>query len=155
MQAERYAVRDRSYGIWHRMRSIARYLDPRKAASLTMADLDSVLYVEYSYLPKLPLCLIEVAQDVGQEKTAGVAQKLAEMAGISAYVALYTHAAHPNPSSRDWPDIERFRVKRLWPQPEPGWRVLTPAQWAHALVQIRGWQLRRFEVREAANDKRF
>ena len=43
MQMERYPTRDRSYGIWHRVKSIARFLDPRQAMSLTMADLDSVV----------------------------------------------------------------------------------------------------------------
>jgi hypothetical protein len=152
MQIERYPTRDRSYGIWHRVRSIARFLEPRQADALTMADLDSVLFAEYHYPDKLPLCLIEVARDIGQEKPAGVIRNLARLAGIPAYVALYTHSQHPNPSNPNWPDIDHFRIKRLWPHPEESWRTLTPDEWAHALVQIRGWQLRRFQVQEAAND---
>lgn len=76
MRREHYPQRDRHYGVWHRAKSIARYLADSDANSLTMRDLDS-------------------------------------------------------------------------------WRSLTPAQWARALVQIRGWQLRRFEVQQAANDERF
>jgi hypothetical protein len=120
-----------------------------------MADLDSVLFAEYNYPDKLPLCLVEVARDIGQEKPAGVIQNLAKLAGIPAYVALYSHSEYPNPSNTNWPDIRRFRVKRVWPHPEPAWRTLTPDQWAKALVQIRGWQLRRFQVQEAANDPNY
>lgn len=152
MQIERYPTRDRSYGIWHRVKSIARFLGARQAGALTMADLDSVLFTEYDYGNKLPLCLIEVAVDIGQEKPTGVIRNLARLAGIPAYVALYTHSEYPNPSNTNWPDIDHFRVKRIWPKPEESWRTLSPDEWAKALVQIRCWQLRRFQVQEAAND---
>ncbi len=155
MQEERYQHRDRHYGIWHRVRSIARFLGDRDARSLTMADLDSVLFAESDYPTKWPLCLVEVARDIGQEKPAGVIRKLAELADVPAYVALYTPATTPNPANPSWPDIERFRVQRLWPKPEAAWRTLTPGEWASALVRIRGWQLRRFEVKAAANDPEF
>ena len=153
--AEQYAYRDRSYGNWHRAASIARFMPTEAARDLTMTDLDSVLFAEYEWPLKLPLCLIEVAMDIDQEKPAGVIRRLAELADIPAYVALYTKSASPNPANGNWADIASFRVKRLWPSPEEGWRVLTPKQWAHALLRIRGWQLRRFAVKEAANDERF
>lgn len=152
MRAERWAVRDRCYGVWHRMRSIARYLSPTQSAQLTMLDVDSVLFAEFRFTDKLPLALVEVARDVGQEKDTAVLRRLAEMADLPAYVALYTPARRPNPSDPMWPDIAGFRVKRLWPRPERTWRTLTPRQWANALLQIRAWQLRRFEVKAAAND---
>ena len=152
---ERYAQRDRSYGNWHRTGSIARFLPERRAKSLTMLDLDSVLFAEYEHPCNLPLCLVEVAQDVGQDKPAAVMQKLAELAGLPAYVALYRTSLSANPANPQWPDIDQFRVRRLWPQPEASWRVLTPQQWADALVRIRGWQLKKFEAQEAANDPAF
>nr|WP_057924380.1 hypothetical protein [Burkholderia ambifaria] len=155
MRLERYEIRDRAYGAWHRVPSIRRYLQATQAESLTMVDLDSVLFAEYDSLGKIPLALVEVARDIGQEKPAGVMQHLARLAGVPAYVALYTPAPTANPFNPNWSDIERFRVKRMWPRPEPGWRMLSPAQWARALVQIRGWQMRRFEVQAAANDDRF
>ena len=155
MQTERYTTRDRSYGIWHRVKSIGRFLGTKQAGSLTKADLDSVLFAEYDYPNKLPLCLIEVGRDIGQDKPAGVIQNLAKLAGIPAYVALYTHSEYPNPSNENWPDIEQFRIRRIWPKPEESWRTLTPDEWAKALVQIRGWQLRRFHVQEAANDSTY
>jgi hypothetical protein len=155
VRLEQYDVRDRAYGAWHRAPSIRRYLHATQAESLTMVDLDSVLFTEYDHCGKLPLALVEVARDIGQDKPAGVMQQLAQLANVPAYVALYTPALAANPSNPNWSDIESFRVKRMWPRPEPGWRVLTPTQWARALVQIRGWQLRRFEVRAAANDDNY
>lgn len=155
MRTERYLNRDRAYGAWHRAPSIRRYLRRDQAESLTMVDLDSVLFAEYDNAGKLPLALVEVARDIGQEKPAGVMQQLARLANVPAYVALYTSAPTANPSNPNWDDIESFRVRRMWPRPEPSWRVLTPTQWAQALVQIRGWQMRRFEARAAANDPCF
>jgi len=120
-----------------------------------MVDLDSVVYTEYDHRGKLPLALVEVAQDIGQEKRTGVIRGLAQLADVPAYVALYTPSPLANPSNPNWSDIESFRVRRLWPHPEERWRVLTPGEWAQALVQIRGWQLRRFETRPSANDDRY
>ena len=155
MTEEQFLIRDRAYGVWHRPRSINRFLGHRRAKSLTMADLDSVLFVEYGYSGKLPLALIEVAQDIGQEKPTGVIRELARMANLPAYVSLYTPAARANPASPAWHDIDGFRVKRVWPQPEADWRTLSPAEWANALVQIRDWQLRRFSSIPAANDETY
>lgn len=155
MRLERYEVRDRAYGAWHRAPSIGRYLKGAQAESLTMADLDSVLFTEYDNGSKLPLALVEVARDIGQDKPAGVLRKLAEMADVPAFVALYTLSERANPTNPNWCDIEAFRVQRLWPRPESRWRMLTPEQWARALVQIRSWQLQRFAKREAANDARY
>lgn len=155
MRTERYETRDRAYGAWHRAPSIGRYLCHDQAESLTMVDLDAVLFTEYDHRGKLPLALVEVARDIGQEKPAGVMQQLAQLANVPAYVALYTPAPAANPSNPNWSDIESFRVRRMWPRPELNWRVLTPTQWARALVQIRGWQLRRFEVRAPANEDRY
>lgn len=151
MNQEQYLIRDRAYGVWHRARSIGRFIGHRQAESLTMADLDSVLFVEYGYSGKLPLALVEVARGIGQEKPAGVIRELAKMANIPAFVALYTPAPRPNPISPAWHDIDQFRVRRLWPNPENVWRVLSPAEWADALVQIRDWQVRRF-AGQPAND---
>lgn len=155
MRLEQYETRDRAYGAWHRAPSIRRYLRSRQAESLTMIDLDSVLFTEYDNDAKLPLALVEVARDVGQEKPARVMQQLAKLANVPAYVALYTPASSANPANPNWSDIKSFRIRRVWPHPETGWRLLTPAQWALALVQIRGWQLRQFSKREAANDAKY
>jgi len=153
MTPERYLIRDQAYGVWHREKSIGRFLDHRQARTLTMADLDSVLFVEYGHSGKLPLALVEVAMDIGQEKPTGVIRELAKMANIPAFVALYKPAATANPTARAWNDIDQFRVKRIWPRPDREWRNLSPQQWAEALVNIRNWQLRRFVKQAAANDE--
>jgi hypothetical protein len=155
MRTERYDTRDRAYGVWHRAPSISRYLDSNDAQKLTMADLDSVLFTEYDHGGKTPLALVEVARDIGQEKPTGVLQQLAILADVPAYVALYTPANAVNPTAPNWDDIQSFRIKRLWPCPEPTWRILSPGEWARALVQIRVWQMRRFEVQVAPNDDRY
>jgi hypothetical protein len=155
MRTERYETRDRAYGVWHRAPSIRRYLKSDQAESLTMADLDSVLFTEYDHGGKLPLALVEVARDVGQEKPAPVMQRLAQLANVPAYVALYTPAASSNPADPNWSDIQSFRVKRLWPRPEATWRILSPTEWANALIQIRAWQLNKFVEMPAVNDDQF
>jgi hypothetical protein len=114
-----------------------------------------LLFTECRWGDKLPLCLVEVAKDVGQEKEAPVMARLAQMADIPAYIALYRVAVYQNPFDPAWPDIDSFRIKRLWPQPENGWRELSPQQWARALVRISTWQLQRIEVKAAANDDNF
>ena len=152
MQEEQFLIRDRAYGVWHRPRSISRFIGTRRARALTMADLDSVLFVEFGYSNKLPLALVEVARDIGQEKATGVIHQLARMAGLPAFVVLYSPAVTANPASPAWHDIDAFRVRRVWPKPEKSWRQLSPTEWAEALVQIRDWQLRRYSSQSAAND---
>lgn len=118
MQEEQFLIRDRAYGVWHRTRSISRFIGAREAKALTMADLDSVLFVEFGCSNKLPLALVEVARDIGQDKASGVIHQLARMAGLPAFVALYSPASRANPASPAWHDIEEFRVRRVWPKPE-------------------------------------
>ncbi|MGX6570423.1 hypothetical protein [Cupriavidus necator] len=155
MRLEQFHTRDRSYGAWHRAPSIQRFIAPNEAEALTMVDLDSVVFTEYEGRGKVPLVLVEVARDIGQDKPAGVLQGLARLADVPAYVALYTPSDLPNPANPNWSDIDHFRVRRLWPHPEQRWRELTPTEWARALLQIRGWQLQRFAQRSAANDDHY
>lgn len=138
MQEERYGTRDRTYSAWHRRLSTQRFVGIDHAQLLAMIDLDAALYVEYDDGTKEPLALIETARDVGQEyKPATVTAGLARRAGVPCYLLLYTHAPWTNPADPQWRDIARFRVKRLWPEPESAWREVTPQQWANALLAIR------------------
>ncbi|VCT41781.1 Uncharacterised protein [Burkholderia pseudomallei] len=156
MRIERHFLRDRTYGNWHRAPSIIRFLPARDAEGMTMVDLDSVLFVEHDSEQKIPLCLVEAARDIGQTtKPTGVIRALAERANLPAFVVLYEPSDCQNPANENWSDVESFRVMRIWPHPERTWRVLTPRQWAHALVAIREWQLRRSSTHEAANDATF
>lgn len=155
MQEERYGTRDRTYSAWHRRRSIFRFVGIERAQLLSMIDLDGALYCEFDRGTCEPLALIETALDRGQtRKAATVTRRLAARAGLPAYVVLYAPASYRNPADDTQVDIERFRVRRLWPSPQREWRTLNPLEWAEALVQIREWAARRFDL-EAANDPEY
>lgn len=155
MQTERYATRDKAYSAWHRMPSVKRFVGTERACRLSMIDLDGALYVEHDDQTSEPLALVETALDVGQaSKAATVTARLAAKAGIPAYVVLYQVGLHPNPADKRYPDIRAFRVQRVWPSPERGWRILTPTEWAAALLQIRDWAALRFDI-QASNDDRY
>jgi hypothetical protein len=152
VQEERFGTRDRAYSAWHRRLSTRRFVGIEKAQLLSMIDLDGAVYCEFDGATSEPLALIETAMDRGQSrKTATVTRRLAERAGVPAYVVLYLPGDSLNPADRSQPDIRRFRVKRLWPNPELGWRTLDPAAWARALLQIREWSAKRIDA-QAAND---
>lgn len=145
-QEERHGTRDRSYSAWHRRRSTGRFVGIEKAQTLAMIDLDASLYVEYDDGTKEPLALIETAVDVGQRwKAATVTQKLAKRANLPAYVVLYSLSALPNPADPCWQDIEQFRIRRLYPNPEDALHIISPEGWANALVELRAWSARRLD----------
>lgn len=155
MQEEQYGTRDRTYSAWHRRLSTRRFVGIDRAQLLAMIDLDASLYVEYDDGTKEPVALIETARDVGQAyKSATVTTKLAKMAGLPCYCVLYECANDPNPADPVWPDISRFRVKRMWPKPEKAWRTVEPGEWAGALLRIRAWAAARVDL-QAANDESY
>ena len=153
MQEERYGTRDRAYSAWHRRLSIRRFVGIERAQLLAMIALDASLYVEFDRDEKEPVALIEIARDVGQSyKCATVTARLAHLAGLPCYCVLYTLAEDANPADPSWPDIARFRIRRLWPNPEPEWRVVSPQQWAEALLRVRSWKAAKLD-RESAVPK--
>lgn len=152
MQIERFGSRDLSYSAWHRAASIRRYVGWEHAQLLSMCDADCVLFLEYAPGSKEPLCLVETAIDVGQvHKPATAIMRLAKRARIPAYLVLYDRDTKSNPADHRMRDVRGFRVRRLWPRPESGWRTVTPHEWARALLRIRAWSARRLDL-EAAND---
>jgi hypothetical protein len=154
MQEERYGTRSLVYSAWHRRYSTQRYVGIEAAQRLAMVDIDCALWVEVDDRTREPLALIETAQDVGQEmKPATITRNLARRAGIAAYCALYAHSQFANPASTNLPDIATFRVKRLWPQPEYTWKILTPKEWADGLLLIRAYGARKVD-RELADSQR-
>ena len=155
MQEERYGSRDRTYSAWHRRRSTRRFVGMERAQLLSMIDIDGALFCEFDDDTLEPLALIETAIDRGQKrKPATVTRRLAARARLPAYVVLYAPASYRNPADPSQFDVERFRVKRLWPQPEREWRTLNPLEWAEALCQIREWAAHRADL-GAANDPEY
>ena len=57
-----------------------------------------------------------------------------------------------NPADAEWPDIEQFRIMRVWPDPEWKWRIVSPVEWAKALLKIRTWKGDRLD-RELFGDR--
>ena len=153
MQEERYGFRDQAYSAWHRRLSTRRFIGIEKAQLLSMIDLDACLYVEYDNGTKEPLALIETARDVGQaHKSATVTATLARLAKIPAFCCLYRVAECRNPADARWPDIAEFRVRRLYPAPDPTWRKISPRDWATALLAMRAYSCWRLDEAQAQAD---
>lgn len=150
-QEERTGIRDRTYSAWHRRGSLRRFVGLEQAQLLAMADIDAALWVEYDDLSKVPLAIIETARDTGDGYKSGtVLHHLAKRARLPGYVVLLRPAAKPNPADTRCQDVASFRVRRVWPRPENGWRELTPAEWANGLLRIRTWSATRLV--DAEND---
>jgi hypothetical protein len=148
MQEERYGCRNHSYSAWHRRHSIERFVGGEDAHVLSMIDLDGALFVECDDGTKEPLALFEVAVDVGQSvKPATVIRKLAQRCRgeMPAYVVLYTLGQEANPADSSALDITKFRKRRVWPDPEKEWEVLSPKQYAEKLKEIREWAVHRLD----------
>lgn len=141
--ADQFHRIDQAYSAWHRANSLRRFVGEGDARKTSMIDLDAIYFCEYSEVGRIPLVLVESAVDVGQKaKTATVLKNLARMAGIPAYVVLYKPDRKRNPDDPRWPDIQSFRIKRLWPKPDRDWRLLTPRQFAEGLLAARTWSVK-------------
>ena len=135
---EIYGVRDLAYSEWHRTNSIKRFVGAENAKLLAMIDIDVVLYAEYEDSRKEPICLIETARDIGQSnKPSTITRRLAEKANIHAFTVLYTPSkTAKNPAAKQWPDIEKLRVKQIYPN-KTSWKELSPTEWARVLLNMR------------------
>lgn len=139
--AERYGHRDLTYSNWHRVDQIATLLGGSSLAAYQLGQID-IDGVEYCLLCRKVLALVEAARDVGQDKNFRVTREAALMAGVRAWVVLYTPAEPARTCGScgspvaPWPDIARFRVKAVAPTVEP-YEVLSPDEWARRLVQLR------------------
>lgn len=123
---ERSGARDLLYSQWHRDSSVKRFLGARRAAQLMVIDID---WCEWCYACKRPLALIETQRGDRPSKPATVTSGLAQMAALPAFSVSYV----PN---EDGTDIERFHVRRLWPQ-ATGDMHLSPAEYAEWLWSFR------------------
>lgn len=148
-QEERFGSRDRTYSAWHRCMSTQRFVGIEAAQTLAMIDLDAALYVECDEDTYEPLALIETARDVGQDRKVAIATKRLAMRTspvVPAFTLLYTVSNQPNPHAKFGEfDIERFRVRRIWPEPETVWESVTPGEWALRLVKLRQWCARKLD----------
>lgn len=155
MQEERYGFRSAEYSSWHRTASLRRFLGAQLAETVSVIDLDHAIWIEHAHGGREPLALIESARDVGQDwKATGVIRHLAKRANLPAYCVLYSPATIANTGDQRFADIESFRVRRVWPEPEKEWRALTPQRWAETLLVIRARGAARLDAEIAATDGR-
>lgn len=113
---ERYGERDLAFSSWHRTLH----------ASLPYHDLDCVEYCHRCYIP---LALIELALDVGQEKKKFTKPliELARRANVPAYLAFYT---------KNEREIKAISIRKLYPRKVKD-IILTPAQYELFLKMLR------------------
>lgn len=124
---ERHGTRDLTYSAWHRAANVARFLGPQRAHQLTYIDLDAI---EYCAKCREPLLLGELARDVGQAfKATRVLRRLAKRANRPAVLVFYRVG--------DTGDIERFRVRMVYPDYEQHERTMDPAEYAAWLWSFR------------------
>lgn len=136
---ERFHTRDLTYSIWHRPRSIGRFVGQSTAVTLGMIDLDGIIYLEYDNGTKEPIALIEYARDKKENKPASVMKRLAMrcVPKLPAFVVLYTPSTERNPADPNYQDISMFRVRRVCPEPETRFEYFSPKMWAEKLVSLR------------------
>ena len=121
VRKEKYGERDLCFSGWHRY-----HLNE----NLDYIDLDCI---EYCHRCKLPLALIELAQDVGQSnKPTSVTRNLAQMAGIPAYLVFY----NGNGEKREGAQVCGLRVRRVYPT-KSNELTLTPEQYELFLILLR------------------
>lgn len=98
---ERYeGSRDRTFSRWHR----------KLPNRCTAIDLD---FMEYCDKCKMPLALIELAQDVGQKnKPTTILKQLARVSGVPAFLIFYK-------IEEENEEIGDCRVQQIWPRFTP------------------------------------
>jgi len=141
-EKERYGTRDLTYSDWHRTHSTKRFLGARQAFRLGAIDIDDC---EYDRETNEPLALIEVARDVGQSyKPAHVMARLAQRAGLPAWVALFAREpcalmAVPCVMCGGSGQVQKFDISgfRVAPAHRQEWQHMDPAVYARWLLSMR------------------
>lgn len=135
------------YSYWHRYQSTSRYVDDCRI--FWMSDIDCGAFVEWGE-GKIPLMVTETARDYGQEKDVSFLINWSKMIdrnlpAVPVFVAYYTlYIDQLLPTGEDgpkMPDIEAFRIKRLYPAPWPNYRFYKPKDWAIEIAGIKRNQL--------------
>jgi len=142
MQTEKYGNREAemTYSAWHRRDSTQRFLGWERATVLSQINADQpiTIWCEYIEPTYMPVAILETALDVGQpNKPAMVTTNLVKMPPRLAYTVLFKLGKEKNAADPKYPDIESFRLKRLWPYPDDQWRNMNPKEYAEWLWQLR------------------
>lgn len=147
-QNEQTNSRPQEFSHWHRSSSLSRFLPVDKARRCYLSDIDSVLYVEWTS-GKKPLCLFEVARDVGQpieSKNADVLVALSKnsLHEYPVFVVLYKVAQKDIPNYEiTVKDIESFKIMQVAPKKELI-GIKTPQEFAAFVWKIREFYKRKF-----------
>ncbi len=144
-QEERTGQRNLSYSLWHRKKSISRFVDSAEAEKMYYQDIDGVECCHIND-KRYPIFFIETAYynstpDFG--KKPGVCLGTAELSNRPCFVVLYklskTKVLDFRPRYGEAvkiPDIEELFVKRFFPDGDE-WKKFTPEAWAKKLLNLR------------------
>jgi len=134
------------YSAFHRIGSIKRFVGIEEARELSMIDIDAILWIEAEHTTKEPIAIIETAERSNEYKASSILRKLARRAAIPAYVVLHESSKHVNPNDIRWPDIDQFLVKRIWPNADKDYVVLSPQEYAKKLLEMRSYSTNYIKV---------
>ena len=132
----------------HRAPSLERFFPADRAYKCYLSDIDSVLYIEWTS-GKKPLCLFEVARDVGQpieSKNADVLVALSKnsLHEYPVFVVLYKVAQKDIPNYEiTVKDIESFKIMQVAPKRELI-GIKTPQEFADFVWKMREFYRRKF-----------
>lgn len=133
-EREGSGYRDLTYSHWHRTESTARFIGQSAAYELAMIDIDGA---ELCRRCGDVLALVETARGTHQtEKRYRWTQQLANRLHVPAYCVLYDPCGEWDAARNAFPDVARFRARRIAPT-VTDWRWLTPAEWAAHLDRLR------------------
>lgn len=130
---ERTGERDLSFNVWHRPRSMRRFLEERYASLIGMIDIDCC---EYCGRCNEPLALIELQQSSNQPKPMAVTSRLADRAQIPSYSVSYRTDQTVIDETTGARDVVALR----WQQRTPIVSAvvdMTPADYVEFLVSLR------------------
>lgn len=145
---EIFGFRDDTYSVWHRWKSLMRYLsfkaeNTRKseAARVAMIDVDTIVWMECDENGYAPLLLIETKRYVGGEygKSCRAIQNLGRLSNLPTFVVLYKVSESINPASdpnKPTHDIDSFVVRRVAPT-VGDWEEMRPQEYAEFLLRER------------------
>ena len=131
---ERSGHRDLTFNTWHRKGSIMRFVSDEDAGDLFANDID---LVERDRITGLAVIYHEIGMDIGQANKQSLdIQRQARQAGVVGLLTLYKVASWRNPADQRFFDVERFRTRRIWPEPQEEFTIMTPDKYAHYINSL-------------------